>query len=113
MIIESCEEKKSSRIISHIDFDYFYAQCEEIRRPEIKHSPVIICIYSGRTSDSGVVSTSNYIARKYGIKSGIPIKTAKSKFVNVPEISNIPTCRYKILFSKIKYDNGCNKKVRK
>ena len=81
------EDGKSSslRIVSHIDFDYFYAQCEEIRRPEIKYSPVIICVYSGRTSDSGIVSASNYVARKYGIKSGIPIKTAKSKLVNVLE----------------------------
>jgi hypothetical protein len=29
------------------------------------------------------------------------IKTIKSKFVNILEISNIPTCQYKILFSKI------------
>ncbi|MGA8913843.1 MAG: DNA polymerase IV, partial [Nitrososphaeraceae archaeon] len=87
MITEIREDGKSSssRIVSHIDFDYFYAQCEEIRRPEIKYSPVIICVYSGRTSDSGIVSTSNYVARKYGIKSGIPIKTAKSKLVNVLE----------------------------
>jgi len=87
VITEIREDGKpsSSRIVSHIDFDYFYAQCEEIRRPEIKYSPVIICVYSGRTSDSGIVSTSNYVARKYGIKSGIPIKTAKSKLVNVLE----------------------------
>jgi DNA polymerase IV (DinB-like DNA polymerase) len=87
VITEIREDGKSSssRIVSHIDFDYFYAQCEEIRRPEIKYSPVIICVYSGRTSDSGIVSTSNYVARKYGIKSGIPIKIAKSKLVNVLE----------------------------
>ena len=91
MISEVNENKQSpsSRIIIHIDFDYFYAQCEEIRRPEIKYDPVIICIYSGRTQDSGVVSTSNYIARKYGIKSGIPIKVAKSKLSNVSSPSPI------------------------
>lgn len=91
MISEVNENKQSpsSRIMIHIDFDYFYAQCEEIRRPEIKYDPVIICIYSGRTQDSGVVSTSNYIARKYGIKSGIPIKVAKSKLSNVSSPSPI------------------------
>ena len=31
----------------------------------------------GRTEDSGVVSTSNYLARKYGVKAGIPIARAK------------------------------------
>jgi len=67
------------RIIFHIDFDYFFAQCEEIRNPSIKDIPVVICVYSGRTKESGIVSTANYVARKYGIKSGIPIKFAKSK----------------------------------
>ena len=67
------------RIIFHIDFDYFFAQCEEIRNPSIKDIPVVICVFSGRTEYSGIVSTANYIARKYGIKAGIPIKAAKSK----------------------------------
>ena len=67
------------RIIFHVDFDYFFAQCEEIRNPSIKDMPVVICVFSGRTKESGVVSTANYIARKYGVKSGIPIKLAKSK----------------------------------
>jgi DNA polymerase IV (DinB-like DNA polymerase) len=72
------------RVIMHIDLDYFYAQCEEIKRPEIKNNPVVVCIYSGRKEDSGVVSTSNYIARNYGIKSAMPIKMAKSKLANLP-----------------------------
>src|ERR671913_2505288 len=67
------------RIIFHIDFDYFFAQCEEIRNPSIKDIPVVICVFSGRTEYSGIVSTANYVARKYGIKAGIPIKVAKSK----------------------------------
>src|SRR3989338_9221286 len=66
------------RIIMHIDLDQFYAALEEIRKPEIKGKPVVICVYSGRTSDSGAVSTSNYIARKFGIRAGIPINRAKS-----------------------------------
>ena len=67
------------RIIFHIDFDYFFARCEEIRNPSIKDIPVVICVFSGRTEYSGIVSTANYVARKYGIKAGIPIKVAKSK----------------------------------
>src|SRR3990170_4624213 len=65
------------RIILHIDMDYFFAQCEERERPEIKGRPVVICVYSGRGGDSGAVSTSNYEARKYGVKAGIPISRAK------------------------------------
>lgn len=62
-----------ARIILHIDFDYFYAQCEEIRTPELKSKPVCICVFSDRGGDSGAIATANYIARKYGVKSGIPI----------------------------------------
>ncbi len=65
------------RTILHVDLDYFYAQCEEIRNPSLKGRPVAVCIYSGRTEDSGAVSTSNYEARKLGIKSGMPIAFAK------------------------------------
>jgi len=62
-----------------VDLDYFFAQCEERRNPSIKDKPVVVCVYSGRSEDSGAVSTANYIARKYGVKSGIPISLAKKK----------------------------------
>lgn len=65
------------RVIIHTDLDCFYAQCEENINPGIRGKPVVVCVYSGRTPDSGVVSTSNYQARKYGVKAGIPITRAK------------------------------------
>jgi DNA polymerase IV (DinB-like DNA polymerase) len=71
------------RIIFHIDFDYFYAQCEEIRKPELRNIPIVVCVYSGREEDSGVVSTCNYEARKYGVKAAMPIRLAKSKLKDV------------------------------
>ncbi len=71
------------RIIFHIDFDYFYAQCEEIRKPKLRNIPSVVCVYSGRGEDSGVVSTCNYEARKYGVKAAMPIKLAKSKLKDV------------------------------
>lgn len=61
----------------HVDFDYFYAQCEENRNPEIRNKPVVVCVYSGRTEESGVVSSANYLARKYGVRAGVPIARAK------------------------------------
>jgi len=68
-----------ARVIMLVDFDYFFAQCEELRNPSLKEKPVVVCVYSGRSEDSGAVSTANYIARKYGVKSGIPIFLAKRK----------------------------------
>ena len=63
----------------HIDFDYFYAQCEEVRKPELKTKPVCVCVFSDRGADSGAIATANYTARKYGVKSGIPISFAKKR----------------------------------
>jgi DNA polymerase IV (DinB-like DNA polymerase) len=74
------------KVIFHIDFDYFYAQCEEIRRPELRNIPSVVCVYSGREEDSGVVSTCNYEARKYGAKAAMPIRLAKSKLKDVEAI---------------------------
>jgi len=74
------------KIIFHIDFDYFYAQCEEIRKPVLRNIPSVVCVYSGREEDSGVVSTCNYEARKYGVKAAMPIRLAKSKLKDVEAI---------------------------
>ena len=81
----------TNRIVFHIDFDYFYAQCEEIRKPELKTRPVAVCVYSDRGGDSGAIATANYLARKYGIKSGMPIKFAKKKLEEVSEAVFLPT----------------------
>ena len=69
-----------------VDFDYFFAQCEEGRNPLIRDKPVVVCVYSGRTEDSGAVSTANYVAREYGVKSGMPIFLAKKKLANVDAV---------------------------
>ena len=68
-----------TRVVFHIDFDYFYAQCEETRSPELKTKPVCVCVFSDRGGDSGAIATANYTARKYGDKSGIPISFAKKR----------------------------------
>lgn len=67
------------RVIFHIDFDYFFAQCEEIRTPELKSKPVCVCVFSNRGGDSGAIATANYLARKFGVRSGMPISFAKKR----------------------------------
>ncbi|MGA9228636.1 MAG: DNA polymerase IV, partial [Nitrosotalea sp.] len=81
----------SGRVVLHIDFDYFYAQCEEIRKPDLKTKPIVVCVYSDRGGDSGAIATANYLARKYGVKSGMPIKFAKKKLEEIPEAVFLPT----------------------
>jgi DNA polymerase IV (DinB-like DNA polymerase) len=72
-----------SHIVGHLDLDYFYAQVEEVEEPSLKDTPVLVCVFSGRTEESGVVSTSNYKAREYGVKSGMPIALAKRRLNGV------------------------------
>ncbi len=80
-----------NRVIFHIDFDYFFAQCEELRNPELRTRPVAVCVYSDRGGDSGAVATANYLARKYGVRSGMPIKFAKKRLEEIPESVFLPT----------------------
>jgi len=79
-----------NRIIFHIDFDYFYAQCEEIRRPDLKSKPVCVCVFSDRGGDSGAIATANYTARKFGVKSGIPIIFAKKRLADEKDAVFLP-----------------------
>jgi DNA polymerase-4 len=55
--------------------DAFFAAVELLRRPELKGKPVII---GGRGDPSrrGVVSTATYEARAFGVRSGMPLRTA-------------------------------------
>ncbi len=55
--------------------DAFFAAVEEQRHPELKNKPVVIG-GSGDPLKRGVVSTANYVARKYGIHSAMPLRTA-------------------------------------
>lgn len=92
MIVEGAgsSNDNTSRIIMHVDFDYFFAQCEELRKPELQTLPLVVCVFSGRTEDSGVVSTANYVARKFGVKSGMPIRVAKSKLADARDAVFLP-----------------------
>jgi len=64
------------RVIFHLDMDHFYTAVEERERPEIKGSPVIVGSDPKEGKGRGVVSTSNYEARKSGVRSGMPISQA-------------------------------------
>ncbi|MEM3637714.1 MAG: DNA polymerase IV [Conexivisphaerales archaeon] len=68
--------QQPGRIILAVDMDYFYAQCEELRHPEYSTKPIVVGMFSGRTEISGAVATSNYPARKIGVKSGMPLASA-------------------------------------
>jgi DNA polymerase IV (DinB-like DNA polymerase) len=67
-------EKK--RIIFHLDMDHFFTAVEERAHPEFKGKPVIVGADPKGGKGRGVVSTCNYEARKFGVRSGMPISKA-------------------------------------
>ena len=67
---------EKQRFIFHLDMDHFYTAVEERERPEIRGKPVIVGSDPKGGKGRGVVSTSNYVARKVGVRSGMPISQA-------------------------------------
>lgn len=61
--------------VFHVDMDQFLAAVEVLRRPELAGLPVVIG-GRGDPTERAVVSTASYEARKFGIRSGMPLKTA-------------------------------------
>ena len=61
------------RILAHLDLDAFFAAVEELENPELREQPLVV---GGDPHGRGVVSTANYVARRFGIHSAMSAAAA-------------------------------------
>ncbi len=70
-----------ARHILHVDQNCFYAAVEMQRHPELRDSPLAVC--GSQEERHGIVLTANYIAKPFGIKTGMAIWQARQRCPNL------------------------------
>jgi len=90
------------RVIFHVDMDAFFVSVEELFDPSLKGKPVVV---GGKPDERGVVSAASYAARKFGVHSALPLRTAYQRCPQAVFVEAHPH-RYREYSEKV-YDIMC------
>jgi DNA polymerase IV len=86
-----------TRTIFHVDMDAFFVSVEELFDPSLKGKAVVV---GGQRHERGVVSAASYEARKFGVHSALPLRTAAKLCPHAIFVSGHPE-RYRECSEKV------------
>src|SRR5947209_6966656 len=86
-----------NKTIFHVDMDAFFVSVEELFDPSLKGKAVVV---GGQRDERGVVSAASYAARKFGVHSAMPLRTAAKLCPNAVFVDGHPE-RYRECSEKV------------
>lgn len=86
-----------NRLVCHVDMDAFFVSVEELFNPSLKGHAVVV---GGKRDQRGVVAAASYEARKFGVHSAMPLRTASRLCPNAIFVEGNPH-RYRECSKKV------------